>query len=387
MRARWAAVATLALLLMACGAGGDAAVDGSGTPTPSPPDGPDDAHIPDTGTLVAAIGGDPDHLDPHTATSAFAFAVLENVYDTLVQPGADLTMEPALAESWDVSDDRLTWTFRLRAGVVFHDGTGLTAADVVASLEHVVAEGANGWRLDMVDTFTAVDDLTVEVALNRVAPNLLEHLGAFRGMAIAPARAIEAGVLADDPVGTGPFALASRMPGDRIVVDRFDDHWGGAAALDAVEFRVIADQTEKVAQLQAGEVDWIDTVAPEQIAVLEASDDVVVGQVAGSDHQHLALNNRRAPFDNVRVRQAIAYAIDIVAVTEAARLDAGTPNETAIPPSSTWYHEYTRFGHDPDRARRLLEDAGVRNLTIDLMVSSDFPETITAALGTRGSAR
>ncbi len=372
-------VGTLLLLLVACGAGED--LDAEAPEAPSEPV-LDDPEVPEPvegGTLIAAIGGDPDRLDPHTATSAFTFTVLENVYDTLVQPARDLSMEPALAQSWEVSDDLLTWTFHLREGVVFHDGSDLTSTDVVASLEHVAAEGANGWRLDMVDAFVAVDDLTVAVELNRVAPNLLEHLGAFKGMAIAPAAAIEAGTLADDPVGTGPFTFESFAPGDRVVIERFDDYWGGDVALDAVEFRVIPDQATRLTRLQEGEVDWIDAVAPEQIAALEASDDVVLGQVPGTDYHYLSLNNRRAPFDDVRVRQAIAYAIDIGVVTEAARFDAATPNELAIPPSSAWYHEHTRFGHDPDRARELLEDAGVGDLTIDLLVSSDFPETVTVA--------
>lgn len=380
MRARipFAALGLVALLAAACGGGEAIDID---DPTAEAPEAeaPDDAPAPDTETFVAAIGGDPDQLDPHTTTSSFAFTVLENVYDTLVQPGDDLTMEPALAESWEVSEDLLTWTFNLRDGVQFHDGSTLSADDVVASLERIAEEGANAWRLDMIDEYVVVDDLTVELVLNRVAPNLLEQVGAFKGLAIAPAAAIEAGTLADEPVGTGPFQYVSFTPGDNVVLERFDDYWGGAAAISGVEFRVIPDQGTKLTNLETGEVDWIDSVAPEQIASVEASDDLVLGQVAGLDYHYVSLNNQREPFDDVRVRQAIAYAIDIDVVTEAAQFDAATPNETAIPETSFWYHEHTRFGHDPARAEELLEEAGVSDLTIDLMVSSDFPETVTAA--------
>ncbi len=381
MRARipFAVLGLTALVVAACGGG--EAIDIDDPTAEAPTEAPEEPAEPDTdpGTLVAAIGGDPDQLDPHTTTSSFAFTVLENVYDTLVQPGDDLTMEPALAESWDVSDDLLTWTFNLRDGVRFHDGSELTADDVVASLERIAEEGENAWRLEMIDAYNVVDDLTVELELNRVAPNLLEQIGAFKGLAIAPASAIEAGTLGDEPVGTGPFSYVSFTPGDNVVLERFDDYWGGTPSLAGIEFRVIPDQGVKLTNLETGEVDWIDSVAPEQIPALETSDDVVLGQVAGLDYHYMALNNARAPFDDERVRQAIAYAIDIDTLTEAAQFDAATPNETAIPPTSFWYHEYAPYGHDPARAEELLDDAGVSDLTIDLMVSSDFPETVTAA--------
>lgn len=151
---------------------------------------PDDAEEPAAvgGTLVAAIGGHPDRLDPHPTTSSFAFTVLENAYDTLVEPGDDLTMEPALAESSDISDDLLTWTFTLRDGVTFHDGSELTADDVVASFERIADEGQNAFRLAADEEFNAPDDLTGELVLDRPAPNLLEQVGPFQGHGDRPGR-------------------------------------------------------------------------------------------------------------------------------------------------------------------------------------------------------
>ncbi len=382
MRLRRRLLTALAVLSMIAAACNGEPVDMNGVDDPvDDVDDPDaDAAPPaEGGTLVAAIGGDPDQLDPHTTTSSFAFTVLENVYDTLVQPGDDLTMEPALAEDWEVSDDLMTWTFTLREGVLFHDGSELTSADVVASLERIAEEGENAWRLDPIDEYNAPDESTVELVLNRVAPNLLEQLGAFKGMAIAPAAAIEAGTLADDPVGTGPFQFVSFTPGDSVVLERADDYWGGQVALDGIDFRVIPDEGVKLTNLETGEVDWIDSVPPEQLPALHDSDDVVVGQVAGNDYWYMALNNQREPFDDERVRRAIAFALDIEVITEAAKFDAATPNETAIPETSFWYHPYAPFGHDPGQAEALLDEAGVDGLTIDLMVTGEFPETVTAA--------
>ncbi len=386
-------IVVVALGLAACNGGeevdlGDAADDEAlddveDAPDDDPEDDPDadPDEAAEGGTLRAAIGGDPDQLNPHTTTSSFAFTVLENVYDTLVEPGDDLTMEPALAESWEVSDDLLTWTFELRDGVSFHDGSELTADDVVASYEFIAAEGDNAFRLDPVESFEAVDDATVEISLERPAPNLLEQLGAFKGMAIAPAEAIDAGTLDDEPVGTGPFSFVSFTPGDSVEIERYDDYWGGTAAIDGVHFQVIPDPGVKLTNLETGEVDWIDSVPPEQVETLQDLDDVEVGQVAGNDYHYLALNHEVEPFDQVEVRQAIAYALDIATITEAAQFEAATPNETAIPETSFWYFDHERFGTDPDQAQQLLDEAGVEEgeITIDLMVTNEFPETVTAA--------
>ena len=388
---RWrsplALLTLLALLAAACDGGEAVDVDdptGEDVTDEAPdddadPDEPADDEAATGGTLIAAIGGDPDQLDPHTTTSSFAFTVLENVYDTLVQPGDDLTPEPALAESWETSEDLLTWTFTLRDGVTFHDGSPLTADDVVASYERIAEEGANAFRLGAVEAYDAPDDLTVVMELNRPAPNLLDQIGAFKGMAIAPAAAIDAGTLGDEPIGTGPFAFVSFTPGDSVVLEANPGYWGEGPFLDGVEFRVIPDESVKVTNLETGEVDWIDSVPPQQLDQLEADDQIVLGRVAGNDYWYLSLNNEREPFDDPDVRRAIAFALDIETITEAAKFDAATPNETAIPETSFWYFDYAPFGQDLDEAQRLLDEAGVDDLTIDLMVTSEFPETVTSA--------
>ncbi len=382
---RWrhpfALLAVLVLFAAACGEGDPVDVDDptADDPVDDPVDDDDVDDVAVGGTLVAAIGGDPDQLDPHTTTSSFAFTVLENVYDTLVQPGDDLTPEPALAESWETSDDLLTWTFTLRDGVTFHDGSPLTAADVVASFERIAEEGANAFRLGAIDAYDAPDDLTVVMELNRPAPNLLDQIGAFKGMAIAPAAAIEAGTLGDEPIGTGPFSFVSFTPGDNVVLEANNDYWGEGPFLDGIDFRVIPDESVKVTNLETGEVDWIDSVPPQQLDQLEADDQIVLGRVAGNDYWYMSLNNDREPFDDPNVRRAIAFALDIDTITEAAKFDAATPNETAIPETSFWYFDYAPFGQDVDEAQRLLDEAGVSGLTIDLMVTNEFPETVTSA--------
>lgn len=338
------------------------------------------------GVLIAAQGAEPERFDPHL-TSAFAsFQVLENVYDTLVQPGADLSMEPALATDWTISDDGLTWTFNLREGVTWHNGREFTADDVVFSYERIMDPdfgAANAFRFASVEEVVAVDDMTVEIHLMRPTPNLLVNIGGFKGMAIVPQEIVDDGTIDTTPVGTGPFKFVSYTPGDGVVLERNEDYWRadeGLPHLDGIQFRAIPDPTVKLTALQTGEVHWVDGVPPSEIEDLSNSDEVVLERVPGGDYHYFALNQAREPFDNPDVRRAIAMAIDRAEITEAATFGAGTANQTAIPAGNFWYHDYAPFAQaDVDGATALLEEAGVSDLTIEFMVSSEFPETVTQA--------
>lgn len=374
------AIAMLAFLLLgACSDGGGDAVDvGAGTS-----DEGDGGGGGEGGTLVAAISGEPDRLDPHLTSAYPSFQVLENVYDTLVQPGDDLTFEPALAESWETSEDNLTWTFDLRDGVTWHNGRALVADDVVYSYERIMDEetgAANAYRFEAVESVTAPDDDTVVIELNRPAPNLLASIGAFKGMAIIPREIVEDGSIDTDPVGTGPFRFVSQSPDGEIVLEANEDYWQeGLPRLDGVTFRPIPDPTVQLTNLQTGEVDWSDGVPPQQLDQLTDSDDVVVEAVSGGDYWYMAMNLDRPPFDDVDVRRAIAFALDREAITEAATFGAATPNQTAIPEDSFFYSDHAPFEQDLDQARSLLEEAGVSDLSMDLMVTNEFPQSVTAA--------
>lgn len=344
--------------------------------TPSAADGP--------AILIAAQGSEPDQLDPHMTSAYASFQVLENVYDTLVQPAADLSMEPAIAESWTISDDNLTWTFTIREGVRFHNGRTLVADDVVYSFERIIAEGMNGWRFGSVESVTAPDDRTVVLTLTQPSPNLLVSIGGFKGMAIVARETVEDGSIGTQPVGTGPFRFVSQSPDGGIVLERNEDYWRadeGLPRLDGIQFVQIPDAGTKLTALRTGEVHWIDTVPPQNIDSLAAEDGITLGRVPGGDYHYFALNQNRAPFDDVRVRRALAMAINRDEIAEAAQFGAATANQTAIPASNAaWYLEYAPFdAGDVDGARALLNQAGVRDLSVDFLVSSDFPETVTQA--------
>jgi len=340
--------------------------------------------VPKAKILIAAQGSEPDQLDPHMTSAYASFQVLENVYDTLVQPGADLSMEPALAESWDISSDNLTWTFKLRDGVKFHNGRELVADDVVYSFERIIAEGLNNWRFGAVETITAPDDSTVVITLKQPSPNLLVSIAGFKGMAIIPKEIVEDGTIGTAPVGTGPFRFVSRSPDEGIILEKNPDYWRadeGLPKLDGVQFLQIPDAGTKLTALRTGEVHWIDTVPPQDIEALAGESGITVGRVPGGDYHYFALNQMRTPFDDVRVRQALATAINREEIAEAAQFGAATANQTAIPASNAaWYLDYAPYKTgDVEKAKELLDQAGVSDLSVDFLVTSDFPETVTQA--------
>jgi peptide/nickel transport system substrate-binding protein len=330
--------------------------------------------------LTAAIGGEPDQLDPQKTTSYFSFEVLENVFDTLVEPDASLKMQPALATSWTTSPDQLSWTFHLREGVKFSNGDPFTAADVVYSYNRIINQKlSNSYRFATVKSVTAVNPTTVQISLKSPTPNLLADIGSFKGMAIVDRNNVESGKIASHPVGTGPFSFDSYSRGTSIVLKRNADYWGGAPKLGSVKFIFVPEPSTALADLRSGEVQWTDNLPPAQVAGLEKGSDPVVKSTPSSDYWYVALNEARKPFNDKRVRQAFAYAIDRNAVMQAAQFGNAQVNETAIPRTSPWYYDYSPYKTDPAKARSLLAQAGVSNLSLDFMVTSEYPETVQAA--------
>ncbi|MGX4654116.1 ABC transporter substrate-binding protein [Micromonospora sp. SCSIO 07396] len=365
-----AAVLAVALTALAgCDAGESVDVDGGSTAGGST-----------GGTLTAAIGGEPDQLDPHKTSAYHSFQVLENVYDTLVEPDADLKMGPALATKWTTSSDQLTWTFTLREGVRFSDGSPLTAQDVVYSYRRIIDEKLNAaYRFTTVKTVTAPDPATVVLTLTAPTPNLLANLGGFKAVAIVQKSNVESGAITTRPVGSGPFAVAAYTSGDTIKLTRNDAYWGPKPKLDGVTFTFVKDPTVAWQNLRGGEVQWTDNLPPQQVPALKEDGAVTVATTPSTDYWYLALNEARKPYDDVNVRRAVAFALDREAITKAAKFGQATANQTAIPKGSAWYYDYAPYRHDPQQARQLLGGAGVTGRTMDLMVTSEYPETVTAA--------
>jgi peptide/nickel transport system substrate-binding protein len=335
-----------------------------------------------SGNLIAAIAGEPDQLDPQKTSAYFSFEVLENVFDTLVEPDENLEMRPALADSWSVSSDQLWWNFHLRKGVTFHDGSPFTADDVVYSYRRIIDE-----KLSNVDRFSAVAEVsaagedTVLIRVKQPTPNLLTNLGGFKGMAIVQRKNVESGQIATHPIGTGPFAFASQKSGDSIMLKANPNYWGGPPKAPGVTFRFISEPSTALSALQAGEIDWTDSIPTQRVAQLKNDDSMKLAATPSNDYWYLALNEARAPWNDARVRQAIAYAIDRAAIVQATSYGTAVANQLAIPEGNPWYTPYHSYGDAADeiKAKSLLQEAGASPQTLDMLVTTEYPETVTAA--------
>jgi peptide/nickel transport system substrate-binding protein len=304
---------------------------------------------------------EPPILDPTAgAAAAIDEVVYANIFEGLTRFGPDGSVLPALAESWEVAPDGLSWVFNLRPGVTFHDGVAMTAEDVVFSFDRAMAEGTlNAQRalFDGINEVTAIDDVTLEIGLDAPKGSLLFNLAWGDAVIVSPA---SADTNATNPVGTGPFAFGQWVQGDRIELVKNPDYWGTPAHLDNVTFKFIADPTAALAAMMAGDVDAFPVFpAPENLAQFEADPRfrVIVGSTEGETI--LAMNNARAPFDDVRVRRAVAMAIDRQAIVDGAMFGYGAPIGSHFAPHHPAYLDLTdRNAYDPEAAKALLAEAG-----------------------------
>lgn len=319
-----------------------------------------------------------------TASPAAAIpqVLLYNVYETLVRLQADGSITGLLAESWEVSDDALTYTFSLRDGVSFHNGDPLTAEDVVFSIENVLreeeVENDEGELVVQtvhpfastfapIDTVTAVDDSTVEITLTQPSANLLFFMTQGQGV-ILNQNAIDD--IANNAIGTGPFEFEEWEVGDHITIISNDDYWGEPALLETIDFQYIADPNALNNAMLSDQLDLVAGVsAPELLEVFEADErfEVLTGLTYGE--VTLSLNGRRAPFDDVLVRQAVSHAIDRQAVVDLAYAGYGTPIGSFSTPLDPWFKDLTGvYPYDPARAEELLTEAGATGATIEMVL-------------------
>ncbi len=348
-----ATAATFGLAACSAGAGNSSGGDGE-TPT----------------TATIALTGTPTNLDfTTTAGSAIPQALMSNVYEGLVELDQSGEIVPLLAEEWTVSEDRKTYTFTLQEGVTFSNGDEFTADDVKFSLDRVKTDWVSSLKakMDVVDSVEVVSP--TEVAVHLSAPS-----NAWLFSLATPVGAIfsEDGVddLAGTPIGTGPYAVEKWTPNESLVLDTRDDYWGEAPGVEQVTLKYFADATATTNALQTGDVDAIANLqAPELLSSFESDDRFVVTTGTSSGEVSLSLNNRAAPFDDVRVRQAVLYALDEQAVLDTAWNGYGSLVATYATPTDPYYEDLNDvYPYDPEKAKELLKEAGQENLDITFTV-------------------
>jgi peptide/nickel transport system substrate-binding protein len=312
--------------------------------------------------LTIALQLEPPHLDPTSAAAGAIDSVLySNVFEGLTRFMSDGSVVAGLAESWEISEDGTTYTFKLRDGVTFHDGTTMDAEDVKFTLDRARAEdSANAQKALFagISEVGAIDPMTVEVKLSAPDGNFLFNMAWGDAVIVAP-ESIEN--IKQTPIGTGPFKFDEWVQGDRIEISRNADYWGEAPALEAATFKFISDPTAAFAAMMAQDVDaFAGFPAPENLPQFEADPrfQVLVGSTEGETI--LSTNNKMPPLDDVRVRQAIAHAIDRQAIIDGAMFGLGTPIGTHFAPHNPDYVDLTaQSAYDPEKAKALLAEAGL----------------------------
>jgi peptide/nickel transport system substrate-binding protein len=335
---------------------------------------------PDT-TLTVGLLATPGNLDyTTTAGAAIPQALLYNVYEGLVKLDNDGTIIPLLAESWTVSDDGLVYDFLLNEGVTFSDGSPFTAASVKFSLERVKgAWTANGPAyLDPIASIETVSAADVRITLSKPSNSWLFNMSGPVGTMFT-----ESGIanLATAPVGTGPYTVTSFKSGDSLVLAANADYWGEAPYLTDVTLRYFTDATAQTNALLSGDINLISGISQFQLVdQFKSNAEYQVLEGASTGEVTLSMNNASAAFGDVRVRQAVMYAIDRQAVLDTANSGYGLLIGAMVPPTDPWYDASIAalYPFDPDRATELLAEAGVSDLTVAFKIPN-LPYAVAGA--------
>ncbi|MDZ7794503.1 MAG: ABC transporter substrate-binding protein [Spirochaetia bacterium] len=323
-------------------------------------------------TFIVARSTDAQTLDAGYAWSEGEIDLMFHLYDGLVRFKNDqLEVEPALATSWNRSDDGLVWTFNLREGVKFHDGTDFNAEVVRFSFMRLIDQDHEFYGLgdysyfdyllsEVIEDIKVVDTYTVEFQLkNKFAP-FLTYMGYYSQFPVSMAAVKEKGEeFYRNPVGTGPFEFVEWKKDEYIVLKRNENYWGEKPTVDKVIWKVVPDISTRFLELQSGQVHAIKGLAPNQIESVKGNDKMVLHQVPGANIFHMVFNNTMPPVDDVRVRQAIAYGIDLEKLVKGVYEGLGTVASTSLPPTVFGHADnIEHYPYDPQKARELLKEAG-----------------------------
>jgi len=328
-----------------------------------------------SGTLVVGLVAEPTSMDPGQLNDINSMRVLSNVYDTLVRftPGT-FTLIPGLATSWTISPDGLTYTFKLRKGVTYHDATPFDAAAVKFTYDRLLDPNHPyhntgpfpfaAFYYGPIKETQVVDQYTVRFILKQPFSPLLDNLTLNTGRIVSPAAVKKWGKeFASHPVGTGPFKFVSWEKNVRIVLEKNDAYWDGAPKLNRLVFRPLVEEQTRITELLSGGVDFIVDVPPDNLAQVKQDPRFQVYEQPGPHIWWVTLNTKKKPFDDVRVRQAVNYAVNKEAISKDILKGTGSPAAGPIPPAVTWAFsdQVKKYTYDPAKAKALLAEAGYPN--------------------------
>jgi peptide/nickel transport system substrate-binding protein len=350
-----ASILSLPALLAACGGGGN---EGAETGTTPPGD------IKKGGRFTMARNEEPLSLDPIVPSDNGSIWVIYQIFDQLTTVNEDSSgIAPSLAESWEISSDGTVYTFAIKQGVTFHDGSPMTIDDVVFSLQRVFDPKGSGYSFlfGSVDGVKAVGDASVEITLKEPFTPLLDNLNVFPA-SIVPRAAVEADAegFAQNPIGTGPFKLQEFAKGRQVHLVKHDKYWKqGKPYVDEVVIPYVTDDNTRILRVQGGEVDAALAIPYAQIDQLNAQDDIDVKIEELFRFDGMWLNHAKEPLDDLKVRQALNYATDKEAMLKSIYFDKVEIATHMMPKMKYWRDDVEAYEYDPERAKSLIAESKV----------------------------
>jgi peptide/nickel transport system substrate-binding protein len=319
-----------------------------------------------SGEVTIGLAAEPNTFDPHLTVGRNTQIFIVNVYDGLTARDAKGNLVPALATSWKRLDPT-TWQFTLRKGVKFHNGDDFNADSVKFTLDRAIDPETKATIISELSTITRteiVDPYTVNVITKSPDFLLPVRLGELFGLMLSPKHTKAAGkqAIATKPNGTGPFKLVAWTKNERMVLEANEQYWRGAPKVKRIVVRPILEDAARIAALQAGEVDMIAPVPHVRIADLKRNEKLVIKTIPAPRIFHVTIDVRKPPFDNVKVRQALNYAVDVNAILKSLYFGYGTRLATVVDKGALGYDPGVQpYPYDPKKARALLAEAGFPN--------------------------
>ena len=295
------------------------------------------------------------------------------IYETLTVYDRNMQLQPLLATSWSLADDTVTWTFKLRQGVKFHDGTDFNAAAAKSNLDRMLDPGSTSLNAptfaSAIESVTAVDATTLAIKTKGPQSATLGMLAGWGGEMASPSalQAMGEEFNTRGGVGTGPYAVDTFTPRSQLVVKRFDGYWGQKGVADRITLRTIPEVAARVAALSSGQTQLAMNLPPNQLSAIKQNPNLAIQPSSTVYMEYIGLNTQRPPLDNPKVRQAIAHAIDMPGIVRDVYDGQLVVFAGPIPPPIFGHDQsITGYAHDPEKAKSLLKEAGLENPTLEL---------------------
>lgn len=353
MKKMWGVLIALAVITAGCSTGQDQSTTGAAATGSEAQDG---------GTLIVARMSDANNLDPHYSTQINAMAIFHHkIYEGLVSMDKNSEYQPSLATEWTQVDD-VTWEFKLREGVQFHDGTPFNADAVKATFDRIPNTPKAG-MFSMIKETKIIDEYTIQLVLEYPYSPIFSLLSSAEGNIISPESIKnDNGQPIKNPVGTGPFTFESWVPGQDTTLVRNEAYWGEQPSIDKLVFRIVPEDATRVAMVEAGEAHVAEQLPVTDLERVTNSASMTLGRFDSFAVEHIGFNTSKPPFDDKRVRQAVAYAIDKESIVSGVYNDVGKVSHSELSPSMIGYSpNVTSYEYDLNKAKELLAEAGYAN--------------------------